>query len=94
MNLRTGITVVSTWLMGLAGCGAEPLEFEPAPCGYPAGPDEMALGEVLPAYQWPVALHRDGRTGDLALGDVHCNTDADVDWSPFDVLLFVSIPAW
>lgn len=63
---------------------------------YPAGVVEpMALGETLAPYAWPVALHRGrGEQASLDLADVPCNTDDDIDWSPFDVLLFVSIPAW
>jgi hypothetical protein len=67
------------------------------PCAYPQdAKNTMALGEVLKDYSWPVAVHRDGREGsfDLELGQVPCDTDPDIDWSPFDVLLFVSIPAW
>ena len=54
----------------------------------------MARGEVLFPYSWPKARHRDGRSGSLDLQFVPCNDDPDIDWSPFDVLLFVSIPAW
>ena len=67
------------------------------PCeGYPEGAIEpMALGEVISPYSWPQAIHRgDGRDVELDLGDAPCNTADDIDWSPFDVLLFVSIPAW
>ncbi len=65
-------------------------------CTYPEGAVEpMALNEVLSPYSWPNARHRDGvRTGPLDLANVPCATDPDIDWSPFDVLLFVSIPAW
>lgn len=66
-------------------------------CGaYPEGAVEpMALNEVISPYAWPDARHRsDGRQATLELGHVPCNTDDDIDWSPFDVLLFVSIPAW
>jgi len=64
-------------------------------CEYPDGAvEEMAFGEVLKAYSWPTAIHRDGRTGSVDLERVPCADDEDIDWSPFDVLLFVSIPAW
>lgn len=64
-------------------------------CAYPDGAVEpMALGEVLTPYRWPEAIHGDGRVADLDLGLVPCAADPDIDWSPFDVLLFVSIPAW
>lgn len=68
----------------------------PADCAYPDGAVEpMALGEVVTPYRWPEARHLgDGRQLPLDLADVPCNTDPDIDWSPFDVLLFVSIPAW
>ena len=56
--------------------------------------DPMALGEVMPAFSWPDARHLDGRTASLELEKTACNDDDDIDWSPFDVLVFVSIPAW
>lgn len=68
-----------------------------ADCAYPEdAQNKMALGAVLKAYSWPTAFHRDGREGefDLELEQVPCESDPDIDWSPFDVLLFVSIPAW
>ena len=66
-----------------------------APCAYPEGAvDPMALGEVMPAFSWPDARHLDGRTASLELEKAACNDDDDIDWSPFDVLVFVSIPAW
>lgn len=65
------------------------------PCDYPAGATEpMTLGEVITPYSWPKAIHGDGREAPLDLGFVPCFETADIDWSPFDVLLFVSIPAW
>jgi len=68
----------------------------PTDCAYPAGAVEpMALGEVVTPWSWPEARHLgDGRVASLDVGAVPCNTDDDIDWSPFDVLLFVSIPAW
>lgn len=64
-------------------------------CDYPAGAVEpMALGEVLTPYAWPRALHADGRDLPLRLERVPCAVDPDIDWSPFDLLLFVSVPAW
>jgi hypothetical protein len=65
-------------------------------CAYPEGAVEpMAEGEVLYPYFWPDARHRStGAEGNLQLEDVPCNTDPDIDWSPFDVLLFISLPAW
>jgi hypothetical protein len=62
---------------------------------YPDGAVEpMAEGEVLTAYSWPDARHLDGRTASLELSKVPCSDDDDIDWSPHDVLVFVSIPAW
>jgi hypothetical protein len=63
---------------------------------YPTPPVEpMMLGEILFPYSWPTAIHRaTGRDTVLDLANVPCASDTDIDWSPFDVLLFVSIPAW
>jgi len=64
-------------------------------CAYPEGAVEpMAEGEVLTPYSWPAAEHLDGTQASLELGKVPCGTDDDIDWSPFDILMFVSIPAW
>jgi hypothetical protein len=63
---------------------------------YPEGAVEpMALNEVLTPYRWPVAVDR--RTGErlpLDLAAAPCDTDPEIDWTPFEALLFVSIPAW
>jgi hypothetical protein len=57
--------------------------------------EPMALGEILFPYSWPAAVHRGSAVSAvLDLANVPCNLDAATDWSPFDVLLFVSIPAW
>lgn len=65
------------------------------PCAYPEGAVEpMEKGEVITPYSWPRALHADGRDVPLDLAKVPCATDEEIDWSPFDVLLFISIPAW
>lgn len=90
---------LSSALVALLGCGEQlpPVDTSPTEggCAYPVGAvDPMAEGEVLYPYRWPVAKHRDGRDGAVDLATVPCNTDPDIDWSPFDVLLFVSIPAW
>lgn len=101
MKLRT------SWLalLGLGACTGSP---EPTTttyvtptsdtagtgCVYPEAEEPMALGEVLFPYRWSEARHRDGRTGAIRLREVFCGTSDDIDWSPFDVLLFVSIPAW
>lgn len=66
-----------------------------ADCDYPDGAVEpMMLGEVLAPYNWAEALHADGRSAGLNLAEAACGTDAIIEWSPHDVLLFVSIPAW
>ncbi len=57
--------------------------------------EPMALGEILFPHSWPIAIHRGtGVSTVLDLANVPCARDAGIDWSPFDVLLFVSIPAW
>ena len=63
---------------------------------YPDGAVEpMALGEVISPYRWPNAsLRSDGSLVSVDLAEAPCAMDDDIDWSPFDVLLFVSIPAW
>ncbi len=92
------------FLIGLsllvAGCappsGAADDDAGGVDCTYPEDPvHPMAIDEVLFPYEWPTAIHvGDGRTSPLAVEDMACATSDDIDWSPFDVLLFVSIPAW
>ena len=66
-----------------------------SPCGYPEGAVEpMTLNQPLWPYRWPTALHADGRDFPLDLTEVACTADPNIDWSPFDVLVFVSIPGW
>ncbi len=69
---------------------------EPEPgCSYPAGaPAVMALDQVLPTYSWSESIDAAGNNVPLDVTNVPCDNDANIDWSPFDVLLFVSIPAW
>lgn len=88
--------VVDTVDTVLSDSDTAPIVDDTAPeCTYPEGAvDPMTVGEVLPAYRWPKTIHADGRTGSLALSRVPCAVDPLIDWSPFDVLLFVSIPAW
>lgn len=79
------------------GCaGTTPGDGEPnEPCEYPAGAAEpMAQGEVINSYVWPTALEADRTERSLNLTEAYCDADDDIDWSPFDMLLFVSIPAW
>lgn len=77
------------------GDGADGGDGGDVACDYPAGATEpMALGEVITPYRWPSARTSAGVDVPLDLGVVPCDADPDIDWSPFDVLLFVSIPAW
>ena len=65
------------------------------PCTYPAGATGSFLEpNILPAFSWPASL--DGMRVDrpLDLTTAFCANDPNIDWSPFDVLLFISIPAW
>lgn len=65
------------------------------PCEYPSdAAEEMAVGSPLWPYSWPTSSAPDRSDAPLDLERVFCNDDPDRDWSPFDVLLFVSIPAW
>lgn len=95
MRLRTLLPLP---LLALIGCatGAEAPDPPPeAECDYPEGAVEpMTVGEVVTRYAWDTALHSDGREASVDLGDAYCGTDDVIAWSPFDVLLFVSIPAW
>ena len=64
-------------------------------CQYPDGAVEpMALNEVLSPYSWPEAIDGLGNNVPLDLADAPCGIDDVIEWSPHDVLLFVSIPAW
>jgi len=92
-------SILSLFLVACGGTGASDSGVGPtAPAceGYPEGAIEpMALNEVLTPYSWPDARNLlDGTQGDLDLALAPCASDPDIDWSPFDVLLFVSIPAW
>jgi hypothetical protein len=81
---------------GDAGRGdASPLDAGSS-CRYPAEATEpMAVGAVLFPYAWPTALpNGSGPRIDLDLRAAHCNDDPDLDWSPFDLLLFVSVPGF
>lgn len=86
---------------GLAsGCGvptgpADPPDDTRAPCGYPDAVAPMAEGEAMEAYRWPAAKQmRDESDTNVDLASAYCDSSDEIDWSPFDVLLFVSIPAW
>ena len=70
-------------------------ETDAVACTYPNGAVEpMALNEVLFPYSWPKAIDGAGTEFPIDLNKVPCADDPNIDWSPFDVLLFVSIPAW
>lgn len=87
-------------LSGCAGGDSTPTRVEGTPSeaceGYPEGAVRpMEVDSVLFPYSWPEAMNMvDGTMAALDLGQVPCGTDPNIDWSPFDVLLFVSIPAW
>ncbi len=67
----------------------------PMACSYPPGQVEpMAVGATLWPYAWPEAIDGAGNNFPLDLQQVACNTDPNIDWSPFDVLVFIAIPAW
>jgi hypothetical protein len=63
-------------------------------CIYPAAAEPMALNEPIAAYAWPLAIHGDGTHTPLDLEQAHCDTDAIIDWSPHEILVFISVPAW
>jgi hypothetical protein len=63
-------------------------------CIYPDAAEPMALDEPIAAYAWPLAIHADGTHTPLDLEQAHCDTDAIIDWSPHEILVFISIPAW
>ncbi len=88
-----GLLVLPAIACGTAG------GFDPEPptlgnCEYPAHNGAMALGEALPPYAWPSVQTAAGPDGELDLLRAYCDEDANRAWSPFDLLLFVSIPAW
>jgi hypothetical protein len=97
-------TRISAWwaaFAALVGCGGSSVPRETgtpntACDAYPANAVRpMEVGAVLYPYAWPVARNlADQRELPLDLGKVPCATDPDIDWSPFDVLLFISVPAY
>jgi hypothetical protein len=82
------------------GCGHPPVIVPdpgatPSGCRYPEGALEpMTEGEPIAPYLWPSALDAQRTPRSLSLLEVHCNEDADFDWTPFDFMLIVSLPAW
>lgn len=92
------LTASVTTLFACAAPGADDDDAagddDDAACAYPDGAVEpMELSEVITPYAWPEARHLDGDEASIDLERVFCNED-DIDWSPFDVLLFISLPAW
>ena len=63
-------------------------------CTYPQAEEPMALNEPIFPYSWPEAMAANGDSFPLDLERTFCNADDNVDWSIFDYLLFVSVPAW
>ena len=79
------------------GCDVDGVLAEPsdATCDYPSGAREpMEAGQVISPYRWSAMVDADGSRGDLDLHRVYCDEDTQIDWSPFDALAFISIPAW
>lgn len=64
------------------------------PCVYPDAAEPMALDQPLAAYAWPEALRNNFVSTPLSLEDAYCDSDEEIDWSPHDLLVFISIPAW
>lgn len=82
---------------GCASSSVPPVDTRPTPdgCSYPGdAAHPMEVGQPLYPYRWKTAKHRDGRTATVDLHDVPCASDTEIDWSPFDVLVFISLPAW
>ena len=64
-------------------------------CAYPSGAVEpMAMDRVLTPYRWDTAIDGTGARAPLDLAAAHCDADAARSWAPYDVILFVSMPAW
>jgi hypothetical protein len=64
-------------------------------CEYPLGGVEpMMRNMTLWHYAWPEAIDGMGRNFPIDLEAVACTADENIDWSPFDVLVFIAIPAW
>ncbi len=63
----------------------------PPACAYPDGPQGFSAGQTLPPYAWTNAFSADGTNAPLRLDEAPCET---IEWSPFDTLAFIAIPAW
>ncbi|MBX2799444.1 MAG: hypothetical protein KTR31_17345 [Myxococcales bacterium] len=102
--MRHTILLLTITALGCAGAPADPLT--PRSTGpacdegetyleHDVDPVAMELGGVMYPHRWPEGEHRGtGLRTEVDLGAIPCGTSSDIDWSPFDVLLFVSIPAW
>ena len=64
------------------------------PCTYPDFANPMTVGQAIEPWTWARAIDAMDVSRGLSVRDVFCNQDGDMDWSPFDLLLFISIPAW
>ncbi len=65
---------------------------EPPPlCAYPGGTQGFASGNTIAPHQWDEAFAPDDGVAPLRLADAPCDS---VEWSPFDTLVFIAIPAW
>ena len=64
------------------------------PCVYPDAAEPMALNQPLAAYAWPEALRNNFVSAPLNLENAYCDADEEIDWSPHDILVFISLPAW
>lgn len=94
---RWSASLLSLLLWPGLACGTtgepEP-DGDPPDCAYPDAPDTMALGSALPSFRWGVSQTATGEGGAVDMHRAYCDEDANREWSPFDLLLFVSIPAW
>ncbi len=91
------LTACVTTVFGCAATGGDDddaADDDDDVCTYPDGAVEpMELGEVITPYSWNQATNADRDEASIDLARVFCNED-EIDWSPFDVLLFISFPAW
>lgn len=81
-------------LAALVACGSPTTPEPDDGCVYPDAPQRMTLNEPVSSYSWPAAQHADGRVAALDLRGAYCDNDPEIDWSPHDMLLFMSVPAW
>ena len=66
-----------------------------AACTYPTGGTASpTVDQILFPYVWATALDVQRNSFRLDMTEVFCGTDADIDWTAFDYLLFMSVPEW